>query len=81
MSCPFLSNDGRGKSHQVNMEPYKVQFAHTGYFKLSFFPRTIREWKILRENVVKAPSQAAFAALFQYCKFSASYVLLLFINF
>ena len=53
----------RYKSGHVNAEPFKVQFTHTEYFKFSFFPRTIREWNILPQNVVKAPSHAAFVAL------------------
>ncbi|XP_072033974.1 uncharacterized protein [Amphiura filiformis] len=43
-----------------NTLAYHIPHSRTDYHRTSFFPRTIREWNLLPETVIKAPSPAAF---------------------
>ena len=47
-------------SRHINEKAYEVPFAHTDYYKFSYFPRTIREWNVLSSEALNAPSLAAF---------------------
>ena len=44
----------------VNDIAYEVPFAHTDYYKVSYFPRTVREWNFLFNEAVNDPSLPAF---------------------
>ena len=47
-------------SRHINEKAYEVPFAHTDYFKFSYFPRTIRQWNVLSSEAVNALSLMAF---------------------
>ena len=50
----------RRASWHLNSHAYKVPHSRTNYHKYSFFPRTIREWNLLPEDIVTLPSLDSF---------------------
>ena len=51
----------RTSSHLHNLA-CKVVSSSKNYHKFSFFPRTVKEWNSLPQNIVELPSLASFKA-------------------
>ena len=47
-------------SHSENSQTYAVPFARHDYYKMSFFPRTAREWNALPNDVVSIQTRDRF---------------------
>jgi hypothetical protein len=50
----------RPSSHIKNSKAYTVPDTPQDYIKFSFYPKTIRDWNILPENIVSAVSKDSF---------------------
>jgi hypothetical protein len=60
---PTLFLSSKNHTTQTRCEnslAYHIPFARAEYHQFSFFPRTTRQWNILPECIVNAPSPAAF---------------------
>ena len=51
------------RSRLENSQAYHLPHSRTNYFKMSFFPRTARDWNTLPESAVAASSALAFKHL------------------
>ena len=47
-------------SHSENSQTYAVPYARNDYYKMSFFPRTARDWNALLNNVVTIETKEPF---------------------
>ena len=57
----FPESHVRTSRHLYNLA-CKVVSSSKNYHKISFFPRTVKEWNSLPQNIVELPSLASFKA-------------------
>ena len=62
IQMPLQSKNRRAPTRNENSPSYVIPSSTTDYHRLSFFPRTVREWNCLPDSTVRMPSVDTFKA-------------------
>jgi len=62
-----IENLAQRRTRGSHCSKFDTMRANTDTLKYSFFPRTIRDWNSLPENIVTAPSVQSFKEMLRLC--------------
>ena len=62
----LTSKNHKFPTRRENTQAYFIPSSTRDFYKMSFFPRTVREWNCLSEDAIKAPSLTAFKHQIQH---------------